>query len=687
MKNFFLVCASILLLFSASPSLQAFSAVTMTPSTMVPSASATYLLSFTPSVTVPVSGSIEVAMQSSFTWPSSLVTGDLELSVNGIIQSLEGADDDGFALGEPGTNQLTLTLPSSTSIASGASVTLLLGRRATFFNPAAEGNHSFSVATRDADGNLLESAAGVVLVEDTRSSAGATSTNEAADEGSSSGGTSASRRRFFTDEDDITTPTPVSVEDVNIFEDPNPKTLAVTENGETVYQTPEGKFFLVDRGAVDINNDGTVDILDVDLLLEHMNVYLDAAFDFDFSGDVDLRDLSILLSQWTGTPLPRATPPVPSGPALTEDTIIIKLRTNDHGNGFFSLYLLLDTGVTPVNVFSFDFTYDTERYKLIRTYSDASLITVWVTRPTEVDQGRVSLVGGMPDAFSGTDGFLLELEFEKLEDAPALEEGRTPFGIENALVYTVAGSASVVRFDTSVASIIDDEDNLLPLTTDGDVPEPLVVSSTHPEEGTWYRSREVEVSWAADPDHEEGDSYLYGISKTLQIYEDDLLETEATAVALAVPSDARWYVHVIRVRQGQQSSGTILEMDIDATPPEPFEVRKGFFLDAFERLAYIFSFAAIDELSGVSHYEVRVNEGEVEVLTNNPYVVTQPDAGKYIYEIVAVDRAGNRRAESATLTVRSPLSPWFPSALVVFFVALLFVPLILVYRRKHGKIF
>src|SRR6266550_1917182 len=69
----------------------------------------------------------------------------------------------------------------------------------------------------------------------------------------------------------------------------------------------------------DINNDGTVNVFDLSMLLTHWGTS-DAASDINHDGTVNVFDLSPLLSHWSqtgGTPTPSAPPsptPTPTPP-------------------------------------------------------------------------------------------------------------------------------------------------------------------------------------------------------------------------------------------------------------------------------------------------------------------------------------------------------------------------------------
>lgn len=84
----------------------------------------------------------------------------------------------------------------------------------------------------------------------------------------------------------------------------------------------------------------------------------------------------------------------------------------------------------------------------------------------------------------------------------------------------------------------------------------------------------------------------------------------------------------------------------DVKAPEEFVVVLGKDDSLFDGKKFAF-FSALDEMSGVSYYEVSENGGDV-VRSGSTYVLQDQDASKVRLDVTAFDKAGNKRKVSYT---------------------------------------
>ena len=97
----------------------------------------------------------------------------------------------------------------------------------------------------------------------------------------------------------------------------------------------------------------------------------------------------------------------------------------------------------------------------------------------------------------------------------------------------------------------------------------------------------------------------------------------------------------------------IEEITIDTTPPLPFTVHidpEGW----TNNTQPVLTFATSDETSGISHYELAINDGEFIRVTSPYQLEPQPD-GEHIITVKAVDRAG--WSTTSTVTARIDTTP------------------------------
>ncbi|WP_455392910.1 C1 family peptidase [[Eubacterium] cellulosolvens] len=92
-------------------------------------------------------------------------------------------------------------------------------------------------------------------------------------------------------------------------------------------------------------------------------------------------------------------------------------------------------------------------------------------------------------------------------------------------------------------------------------------------------------------------------------------------------------------RAGNYVDG-IVNVYIDLTPPEPFEVKA--IPDAWTNQMPELQFSAADNLSGIDYYTVQIDSGDF-ILQNSPYTLPPLTDGMHIITVRAFDVAGNQR--------------------------------------------
>lgn len=641
---------------------------------MTPASQATYLLEFTPGVSVPASGSIEVAMQSSFTWPSSLGTSDMELTVSGVSQSLSGVLLGGYTITNPGTNQLTLTLPGSKTISAGSPVTLLLGRQVNFYNPSTVGNHSFSVATRDAAGNLLESGASVILVQDARVAVSGEYPTVWGSSGTVPGEAQEEEEEVGEEEEE-------GVEE-------GEEVPAEEEIGEE--EVEEEEIEILEEPTFDLNDDGEVDTTDMNVLLEYFESYPDVSVDYNLDGEADVQDFSFMLTALSDAGnLSDAYAPPQAGDAvgdsvyasrfvvgepLAQDQVVFRFEGEDTGSDLFQaipvsfryairddvlfVHTLLDTGSSGIQASDVSFSFNSELLVLEDVYTEDSVFSIWARQPYEVSDGLIRFVGGTPDVFVGSNGYVATFEFRWKQDGLALFRYATD---------SIALLPSAAWLGFSSVDLVGWLKKPLAIFSDEAVPRVVLRSSSHPYEGLWSQSPEVSIEWDdRDLDH-DGDVFWYALTQNPTVAESDLTSrTFSTSSTFHILTDGRWYVHVLRERDGLTSEISTYELAIDREPPFPFDVTTTL-VETVNGERWMLSYHAEDETSGVKEYWIQGSQAQ---RTQEEHVVLPPlSIGYYVYQVHAVDRAGNMRTEEVSI-VSEEVSRDRPWQLVVFVLAL-----------------
>jgi len=168
--------------------------------------------------------------------------------------------------------------------------------------------------------------------------------------------------------------------------------------------------------------------------------------------------------------------------------------------------------------------------------------------------------------------------------------------------------------------------------------------SSHPNPLVWYKEKNVSCAWEVDG---EAEAYLIAFDQ-----DPSGEPTQRTTMAIYEQSevgDGVWYLHVKGLQNGATTQTSHYAVRVDATAPNPI------FPTVSLEQAYVgepieLRFGTTDDGSGIAYYEVAINGG-VYVPQASPFVLEDLDEGTYLFQVGAVDFAGNAVYGSATARV------------------------------------
>ena len=293
--------------------------------------------------------------------------------------------------------------------------------------------------------------------------------------------------------------------------------------------------------------------------------------------------------------------------------------------------------------------------EVVSVSKSGSIFSIWVEEPAFSNSaGTISFNGGLPTpGFNGSAGKILNITFR------VRNTGLASLVFSSSAVRANDGYGTNVLSGTQVA--------LFTLTSAVETPPPpqaetpvasvnalSITSPTHPDNTKWYANNTPEFSWelpsgalevrtfiSKSPTGNPSVSYIPPITKKKA----DELPDGTYYFALQVRTAAGW------------SAVSRYPVNIDTTPPKPFSVT---FPHGDKGLAPqpIVLFSAIDNESGVSHYDIKIGDDEklpkiAPNTVSNPYLLTPQLPGKHTLLVSAIDKAGNIRSASAEFTIES----------------------------------
>ncbi len=178
---------------------------------------------------------------------------------------------------------------------------------------------------------------------------------------------------------------------------------------------------------------------------------------------------------------------------------------------------------------------------------------------------------------------------------------------------------------------------------------PTISSSTHPDQDTWYASRDVDVSWSGGAD---GYNVVFDQSSATQLTEK--VTQTSTKAHTTLADNGVWFVHVRAKGSSGWSATSHFRLQVDTMVPVEFTplVSPEGKVDVLPQI----SFKTTDATSGIDRYEIKVGDADW-VSATSPYQVPKINAGSYAVKVKAYDKAGNTTIGETQFTLVGPDAP------------------------------
>lgn len=317
----------------------------------------------------------------------------------------------------------------------------------------------------------------------------------------------------------------------------------------------------------------------------------------------------------------------------------------------FPVRVQLNAGSDAVNTGDATISYDSQKLTAVSVSKDGSPFNLWVTEPS-VGGGNVTFAGGGTSPITGSQTVVTITFKAKAEGSASVDftnasllagAGQDVLSGSTGGTYTITPASSEPEPEPTTPEPKEERNVKIP------PPEaPTINSSTHPEQDGWYSKSEVKVAW----------DIPYGVLGVRVGFDDDQNSTTTETHEPPISDwskkgvdDGVWFFHATYKNRGGWGSSTSYRIQVDTTPPEPFEVTAvGGDLTAELR------FEATDALSGILVYRVSVDGGRARdvqpsELVSGGYKIANLDPGDHTLSVTAVDLAENERSVEAPVTV------------------------------------
>lgn len=309
-----------------------------------------------------------------------------------------------------------------------------------------------------------------------------------------------------------------------------------------------------------------------------------------------------------------------------------------------------------INAISGRVYFPTDKLETVSVSKSGSIFSLWVQEPI-ISSGIVSFEGIILNpGYTGTSGKLVNITFK----VKAAGDAKLGFSSASVLandgkgtnVLTNIGSASYSLGDTTPSS----PDTTTPTVITGTPGAPQLSSSTHPDQNKWYANNTPVFSWPL-PSGVTAVRTAAGIipkANPTVVYSPPVASRNLDSL-----NDGVWYFHT----QFRNATGwgeiTHFRFQIDTQKPTLFNITEVARSD--QTLSKIkFSFDAQDETSGISYYEIKIDNNEAfnwEDDGSHQFETAALFPGKHSIFVKAFDQAGNWLANTAEFNIEPLKAP------------------------------
>jgi hypothetical protein len=318
----------------------------------------------------------------------------------------------------------------------------------------------------------------------------------------------------------------------------------------------------------------------------------------------------------------------------------------------FSVKIMAESD-SNINAAEVDMTFDKDILAVASISKSGSAFSLWTTEPTFSNtKGTINFGGGSPSPFSGKKT-LATVVFKAKNGGV----GKVAFSSGNVLAADGKGTDILSEKKGGEYTVVATAEPVLPEPVEpiGFTPDPPTIISDFSDPEKWHAITEATFKW----------SLAYDIIGVRLLFNEDPVGTPSVTYdppisekTLTDMEEGVWYLHVAFSNNAGWGTPAHQKIQIDLTPPADFSVQAEQ-KDSFSQDVTL-TFEAIDDLSGIGHYEIMLDEtsqGAVspDDLVGGSHIIYVADLGEHAFSITAFDAAGNSTVSKVDLTVEEAL--------------------------------
>ena len=315
--------------------------------------------------------------------------------------------------------------------------------------------------------------------------------------------------------------------------------------------------------------------------------------------------------------------------------------TSVHLGNTFTIFPKVNTGGDATNAYAFTMSFPADKIEPTTMSKGGSICTLYTHEPSYT-ASTASVSCGLPTpGYNGTAGGL----------------GSVTFRAKNlgSATITYSGGAQVLANDGQGTNILGSTGSIT-ITIVEPPPPPIdapTVKCSVGKDGEWINVNDVTFTWKLPP---EATGFNYILTKNQGEGVPHQTLGTGDSKDYSKLEDGIYYFKIVATDGEVWSAETTYTLMIDTTPPIKLKVESSPSNDKEIDKLPLISFNAIDKLSGMDHYEIKIDDGDF-VKTKSPYKFKELTSGEHTITVRAYDKAGNYTEETITIKIKDIAAP------------------------------
>lgn len=315
--------------------------------------------------------------------------------------------------------------------------------------------------------------------------------------------------------------------------------------------------------------------------------------------------------------------------------------TTTYPGNTFVIYPRVNTGGAATNAYTVSITFPSSLVQVVSMSKAGSICTIYVSEPS-FTASTASINCGLPTpGYNGSSGGLGSITFRAKAKGTA--------------TISITGSSKVLANDGVGTNILGSRGSISINITDPPPPPvaaPTVTCSVG-STGEWIGETDITFNWNVP-------SGAVGFSYTLtQDPNSGAGRTNVgggTIKSYSNLPDGTYYFKIAATNGSRWSNTTTYTLRIDTVPPKDLVIYSEPSNDSKIYELPLIYFEAADELSGIDHYEIKIDDGDF-IVVQSPYQIESITSGKHTITVKAVDNASNSIEESIIIEMAEIPAP------------------------------